>query len=305
MRFSIGITIHNEARNIRQLLGLLRDERLENCGLERVVVVSSASSDGSDDIVRAFAAEWPRLSLVVEERRNGKAAAINLFLRRAGEVPVVVLLSGDVQPAPGSIARLLTALEDPKVGMAAGRPVPTGFPKRLIDHIVRLQWELHHEVSLVSPKLGEVVAFRTGFGDVPSDTAVDEAAIEALLEARGFRLEYVPEAVIHNKGPESIADFLRQRRRISAGHRHLAATQSYRVATTRTTLVLPVVLRYLLAHPLRLPVAVIAAMLEGWGRVLGFIDLELRGRNPYIWDVATSTKELGPVTAIPAREERR
>jgi Ser/Thr protein kinase RdoA (MazF antagonist) len=33
-------------------------------------------------------------------------------------------------------------------------------------------------------------------------------------------------------------------------------------------------------------------MLEAWCRMLGFVDFHFSGKNPYIWDVARSTKEV-------------
>lgn len=292
MGFAIGVAIHDEERNIGRLLGYLRAEPLEKLGLDRVVVVSSGSRDRSDEIVREVAASWPRLRLIVEKERRGKASAINLFLEAARGSEILVLMSGDVLPEPGAIGLLLDAFADPRVGMAAGRPTPFGQPSRLIHHVARLQWDLHHEVSLKAPKLGEVVAFRNVVDRIPADTAVDEASLEAILAARGHRLAYVPAAVIWNKGPDTVSDFLKQRRRIAAGHRHLSATRGYRVTTSRPRLVVAALWRLLGREPRRSGVALVAVALEVYGRVLGFYDLTVRGKNPYVWDVAGSTKDL-------------
>ena len=306
MSFSIGIPIHNEEQNIGRLLERLCSEGLESRGLRRVVVVSSGSTDGSDRIVAEFSRRWPRVTSLVEYERRGKASAINVFLRKARDTDRLVLASGDVLPEPGAVARILDALNDPQVGMAAGRPVPTGQPKTLIDCVVRLQWELHHEVSLIAPKLGEVVAFRNVVGEIPTDTAVDEASLEAALRARGYRFAYVADAVIINKGPDNLRDFLKQRRRIAAGHRHLWMTVGHRVSTTRNWMVIRVVAGYLKAHPGRIGVAAVAAALEACGRFLGAFDLHVRGRNPYVWEVASSTKNLsGQAHVVRARTEER
>ena len=99
LSFSIGITIHNEERNIGRLLEVLRSQELESRGLGRVIVVSSGSTDRSDAIVAAVAADWPAVSLTTEPERRGKASAINRFLEEAGTSPdALVLMSGDVLP---------------------------------------------------------------------------------------------------------------------------------------------------------------------------------------------------------------
>lgn len=296
MGYSVGVIIHNEERNIGRLLGRLETELQGDSRLERVVVVSSASTDRSDSIVREAAARWPAVRLVVETERRGKASAINLFLDEARSSEACILLSGDVLPDPGALAKLLDALADPGVGMAAGRPVPLVSPHGIAGRIARLQWDLHHEVSLRSPKLGEVVAFRNVVDRLPADTAVDEASLEAILCARGFRLAYVPDAIIRNKAPDNVRDLLKQRRRIAAGHGHLRSTRGYSVSTTRTALVAPAVLRFLAREPSRVGTAAMAATLEAWGRLLGWWDLRIRGKNPYVWEIATSTKDPGDAT---------
>ena len=59
-------------------------------------------------------------------------------------------------------------------------------------------------------------------GTFRSNGTVDEASIEAIVRAAGLELRYVPEAVVRNKGPETVADLVRQRRRITAGHSRYA-----------------------------------------------------------------------------------
>src|SRR6185436_11645803 len=124
------------------------------------------------------------------------------------------------------------------------------------------------------------VAFRNVLERIPADTAVDEASIEGTLRDRGYAFRYVPDAVIGNKGPETVGDFLKQRRRIAAGHKHLTMTQSYTVSTGKNGLVARIALGALAREPGRIPVAIAAAALEGVGRALGLFDLHVRRKNP-------------------------
>lgn len=300
MRFSIGIPIHNEGRNIGRLLGQLRARRLEALGLRRVIVVSSGSTDGSDEAVERLARTWPALELLRQAERRGKADAVNLFLAAVGDDPDerLVLISGDVLPAPAALPRLLAALDDPAVGMAGGQPRPCAPPTRAAERIAAMLWELHHLTGLRRPKLGEAVAFRNIVRRIPADTAVDEAALEAAIVARGYRLAYVPEAEIRNRAPATLADLLRQRRRIAAGHLHLRRTTGYAVSTLAARDAAPVLLRALAADPRRAPRLLAAAGIELASRALGRWDL-LRGRNPYVWPMAATTKE-----PVPARRSR-
>ena len=158
--------------------------------------------------------------------------------------------------------------------------------------IVQLQWRLHHRIALISPKLGEMVAFKNVLPEIPADTAVDEACIEALLAPKGYRLEYVAAARVYNKGPETVADFLKQRRRIAAGHHHLRQTQHYAVSTLSLRRILPALRAELEWSPRFLLWTMGMILLEGYGRLLGMVDFYLKKKNPFTWEMAATTKNL-------------
>jgi len=90
---------------------------------------------------------------------------------------------------------------------------------------------MEHRLCLDIPRLGELIAFRKVFDHLPQDVAMDEAFVEALIIRRGMEVRYAPDAVVHNMGPETVSDFVRQRRRNYAGHLYLKAKYGYRVSS--------------------------------------------------------------------------
>src|SRR5262249_39170893 len=148
---------------------------------------------------------------------EGKASAINLFLQKARS-PLVMLLGADVIPAEGALEYLCAPFSDPAIGMVGGRPVPVNDPRTFLGHAAHLLWRLHDLVARQHPKLGEIIAFRHIISSIPVTSAVDEVSIQALISQPGYQLLYCPECVVYNKGPETVRDFLMQRRRIYAGH---------------------------------------------------------------------------------------
>jgi len=230
MNCSVGVFAHNEAANIAALLQSLSAQRLANDAITEIIVVSSASTDGTDEIVRAYSIQDPRVRLITQERREGKSAAINLFLASAKE-QLLVVISGDVIPAPKTIELLISAFRDPSIGATGGRPMPVNDEQGFMGYAVHLLWRLHHRMAMLSPKLGEMIAFRKVMDSIPSDSAVDEASIEALVRDAGLKLRYIPEALIRNKGPQNLKDFIKQRRRIQNGHLWLLEKQGYEVVS--------------------------------------------------------------------------
>ncbi len=290
-RIAIGIMVHNEAGNLPALLTALEKVRLPGCGLDPVVVVSSGSTDGSDDILRQWQAREPRNRLLLEARRTGKASAINLFLRALPpEVEICVLVNADLLPEPDAIARLVAPFVDPRVGMTGARPMPTNPRSGMLNRVVHLQWNLHHRVALVRPKLGEMVAFRPMHKTLDPDTPVDEASLEAMVTSRGMELAYVAEALVWNRGPRSLGEFMRQRCRIWIGHVRLRQQTGYEVATYRLHAMASPVLHEIRESPAMLPVVLVAAGLEVVARVLGTFSYRVLGSNPVLWSPIPSSK---------------
>lgn len=286
---TVGVMAHNEAATIGRLLHELLAQRLQTVAIRRIVVVASGCTDGTAETVQRIAGADPRLRLLVEAERRGKASAINRFLPHVvGEV--VVLESADTIPDRDTIENLVSPFANPSVGMTGGRPIPTNDPNRFWGHAAHLLWGLHHDIALLHPKLGELVAFRNVVTSIPEDTAVDEASIEAAIAAQGLTVRYVPEAVVHNAGPQTLGDFLCQRRRIHAGHLHLRDTSRYEVSTMRVSTILRALARRLEPAPRKLAWTAAVVALEAWGRTLGMFDYRVRKRNPFVWDIAQTTK---------------
>jgi len=204
----------------------------EGIGPLRVVVVDNDSRDDTAAVARQHPQVWRVLPM---GRNAGYAAAINAGVRAAGVGGPVVVLNPDVRLAPGSLRRLLEALERDGAGVA----VP-----RLVDESGRLALSLRREPTVLRAfgeallggrragrvaALGEVVSreevyaapawadWATGAAMVISRECWRAAGpwdesfflyseeTDFALRARdaGYRLRYVPDAEAVHIGGES------------------------------------------------------------------------------------------------------
>ena len=287
---SLGIMAHNEAANIGRLLARVAASRLERVRVAEIIVVASGCTDDTEAIVREAAAADPRIRLISQLTREGKASAMNLFLRDAA-CDVLILSSADLLPSEDAIERLVSPFADPEVGMTACRPEPVNDPATFMGFAAHLLWDLHHQMNLVGFKAGEMIAFRKVFTRIPPHTAVDEASVEPLIRGQGYGVRYVPEAVVYNKGPETVPDFLRQRRRIYAGHLEMQAALGYSVSTMSGGKIARLLLRNLDWRPRQLWWTARVVALEVYGRYLGRQDYRAP-RSHTVWEIAATTKEL-------------
>lgn len=303
LRCCIATMAYNEEACIGQMMEAVLAQQLRQVEIAEIIVVASGCTDRTEDIVLEFAKRDPRIRLVTEPVRSGKASAVNLLLRQTTQ-EIIVFVNADNVPGPDAIEHLVTPFQDPAVGMTGGRPIPVNDPCTFMGYAVHLLWALHHQISLRQPKMGELIAFRNFFHQIPSDSAVDEASIEPLIRGQGLQLYYAPEAIVYNCGPETVADFLRQRRRIYAGHIYVHKTLGYGVSTMKTTRILRLLLfspgvkrdwRFVLWGSA-------TVVLEAYARLLGAIDYNVRKREHTVWEVVKTTKVavIAPTSSPPA-----
>lgn len=291
LAISIGVMAHNEERNIGRLLRSLLAQKLHHVSISEIIVVSSGSSDRTNDIVKEVAKKDTRIRLLNEQMRKGKSSAVNLFLQKAKK-QIVIIMSADLLLEKGTLEQLVLPLRDKKIGLTGCHPVPINDPHTFLGFAARILWGLHHKISLQQPKMGEMIAFRKVFKRIPSLSAVDEANIEPLIRGQGYTSLYVPNAIVYNKGPETIKEFIARRRHVYAGHLATKKEYSYEVATMSGFRIFWLLLqsmqpswRYLLWTPF-------VILLEIYSRILGYLDYTFKLKSHTIWEMTPSTKKL-------------
>lgn len=292
LRCTVGVLAYNEEHNIRQILRSLLNQQVASCEIAEIVVVASGCTDRTVELAAEIARTHPLVTVEVQPQRAGKAAAINRLIELA-QGDVIVLAGADTLPDPRALEHLLQPFTDAGVGMTGGRVVPLNDPRSFLGFTVQLLWQVHHRMALRWPKLGELVAFRNVIPAIPVDSATDEVALEALVTARGYRLAYAPAAVVFNRGPQTLADFMLQRRRIYAGHLAVAMNQGYVAASMPLSHLWTLVRESLVRDHYWMVWLIGAMLLECWGRALGFLDFARR-HSHHIWRPVRSTKQMQP-----------
>ncbi len=298
IRCSVGITAYNEEANIAKLLAAMLAQELKQVEITEIIVVASGCTDRTVSIIQEFAARDAHIRLIVQTEREGKTSAINQFLQNAKE-DVCVLESGDTLPRVDSIENLVKLFEDPKVGMTGAQKIPVNVPEHIVGYMSHMRLQMEHQLCLEIPRLGELIAFRKVFTQLPPDVAMDEAFVEALVIRRGLEVQYAPDAVVYNMGPETLGEFIMQRRRNYAGHLHLTRKYGYKVSSLDNTRVLRIALDEV-GKALRLIATLVwLGLVEGIARILGMYDYYVRGRKHVVWDMAWTTKKVEHANPAP------
>lgn len=297
LAISVGVIVYNEENNIEKLLDSLLHQKLKSAYISEIIVVSSGSTDNTNRIVNRFIRKNKIIKLICQKKRLGKASAVNLFLSNAKQ-ELLILSSGDILLKPNTIDEITKSFKEKNIGIVGSHPIPLNDPKTFFGFTAHLLWNLHHSLSLNTPKMGEFIAFRKVFKQIPNFSSVDEANIEALIRGQGYKAVYAPNAIIYNKGADNLNDFLNRRRHIYAGHLATKYEYSYEVSTINIFRILHVLLiniQYSWRFFLWTPAVII---LEGFGRFLGLLDYKLNLRTHTVWEITPSTKSLPQLNSI-------
>ncbi len=291
---SICIPAYNEGKNIRKLLDALHMQITDKININKIVVVSSGSTDETENIVEEYCHKYPNFHLIRESKRAGKACAINAFLKTVDD-EVVVIESADTVPTPETIEKLCEPfLKDKKIGMTGGAPVPTNDPNTFLGFIIHSWWWFHRNI----PRFGEIIAYKNILPQIRGTTAVDEAYIQAKMVQLGYKIVHIDDAVVTNKGAETIKDLIKQRRRVMNGHARLYKNEGVKIDNMTKSSINLLLFKFKLRNLKELFWLIGGICIEIYARLLGAYDFYISNKNPFVWDIATSTKEFAVEEAI-------
>lgn len=292
IEFSIGICAYNEEQNIERCIRTVFTQRLQGFVLKQILVVSSGSTDRTDEIVRSLAAEFPVITFLPQEKREGKNSAINLYLDNMTSKLAVMLNADNVFASDESLQKLLEPFRDPMMGMVGGHPIPTNDPSTKIGFASQMLWAMHHNVAMIYPKIGELVAFREIGTRLRTDLQSDEDIIRMKLEEGGYKTAYAEGATIYNRGPETEEDFLKQRVRVNIGEVTMKKIYDYDVPSWNKKILVKAYLqifRQLGFHPFKM---LYMTRLEFKARRLAREHVARGEDKMSCWDPVQSTKRL-------------
>lgn len=126
---SVSLPAYNEEAVIGETLENLLELDYPEDKLQ-IVVVSDASTDRTDEIVRSYADRG--VKLVRAERRGGKTAAENAAVAHL-DGSIVVNTDATTRPRRDSLRPLVRAFQDPEVGVASGRDISVGPGKGAVQ----------------------------------------------------------------------------------------------------------------------------------------------------------------------------
>jgi cellulose synthase/poly-beta-1,6-N-acetylglucosamine synthase-like glycosyltransferase len=211
------IPAHNEERVIREKIenSLAIDYPSEKLG---VVVVSDASTDGTDAIVSQYASRGVKLERL--PTRGGKTHALNAVVPRT-DTDVVVLCDANVMFDRHAIRRLVSNFADAEVGCVCGRKIYRNSCPAATAKGERLYWKLEEYLKRceslsgsVAGADGAIYAIRRELFRPVRDELSDDFLISLNVYTQGYRIVSEPHALAFESTTTVAAEEFRRKNRI-------------------------------------------------------------------------------------------
>lgn len=185
-----------------------------------VLVVSDASDDGTDDIVRRMAASDARITLFRQEERHGKTAGLNRALPQA-RGSIVVFSDANAMYRPNAIRELVAPLGDARVGYVVGAQRYSDAEAGESQHSEGLYWryelaikELESDFASVVGGDGAIYAIRRELFWPLREDDINDFVNPMQIIAAGYRGVFNPRAECHEESADSFDKEFKRKRRI-------------------------------------------------------------------------------------------
>lgn len=215
---SILVAAHNEEATIAQAIENKLALDYPNDRLQ-IIVVSDASTDRTDEIVKAYAAD--DVVLLTQPTRAGKTAALNLAARHAsGEV--LVFADANSLYERDALAKLLHSFHDPEVGYVTGRLIYVDGRGGTSEEGCSAYMRYEDFVRRQETRVGSVVGVNGGVDAVRRSLfqpmrpdQLPDLVLPLAVREQGYRVVYEPEAVGREASLESWSEEYRMRVRVA------------------------------------------------------------------------------------------
>lgn len=183
------------------------------------VWVTDGSNDRTPDLLR----EYPENTVLHEDARRGKSAALNRAMEFV-TTPLVIMTDANTILNPECIYNMIRKFDDPKVGCVCGEKRvisegesaagTEGFYWKYECTLKKLDDRLYSTMGAV----GELIAIRRELWlPIEPDVLVDDMILSMGIVRRGYKIAYCDTAFASEKPSADIAEERKRKIRLSAG----------------------------------------------------------------------------------------
>jgi acetyltransferase-like isoleucine patch superfamily enzyme len=226
---TIGIPAYNEGANIGYLLENIFLQKCPNFFLEKIIIISDASTDNT--VKKAAAFKDDRVKIIENKERLGKPESQNKIINNT-KSDILVILDADIRlKGVNFLSELIKPFElDNMIGMTGADTVPAAartYVARVISDSHVFKNDVYRQINLgnnIYTCHGRGRAFAKKFYSrlkIPADCSQEDAYTYLECVNKGFKFRYAQQAKVIFGAPVNINDHAKQSSRFVYGQASL------------------------------------------------------------------------------------
>jgi poly-beta-1,6-N-acetyl-D-glucosamine synthase len=226
---SILVPVYNEEKVVKSSIESLLEIDYPNY---EIIIINDGSSDQTSAVAETLVgyrrgrSSQVKVSLI-NKANSGKAKSLNAGIQYS-QAQFVLCMDGDSQLSSNCLKTGMKHFTDPAVGAVAGN-VKVQNRKKMLTDLQALEYleglnmarSAQGFVKMVNIIPGPMGIFRKSAlrdaGFYSSDTFAEDADVTLKILAKGWKIEYEPNAIAFTEAPETIHQLLKQRYRWTRG----------------------------------------------------------------------------------------
>lgn len=226
---SIGIISFNEQKNILNLLGSLKSQRIPHPFHLKEVIICDDSSDNTPTLIRSFAKANSDLCIYLfhNKTRNGAAKGWDMIFRQSSG-DILVLYDADIILDENCTFNLVKNISNNSIGLSASNPQPIN-PENIYGRAARFisNWlrNIRKQGLTQYTVMGRALAIRDDIAKkifIPANIIAIDLFIQDEVLKFNEKVKYVDDAKVFFKTPSTLFDFLSQVLRADHGHKQIS-----------------------------------------------------------------------------------
>ncbi len=217
---TVGICAYNEGKSIGRAVSSILPELNKT---DELIVVASACTDYTVDVVKKYARKDKRIKLIEESARSGKGSAQNVIMKKARN-ELVVFTDADLIIKQGSIKKLLPHFNDSSIGAVMGRTVPY-LCDNFFANLQKFGWDVLHERRSKESEAGSLFALngylfavrKKAFVSIDKSNTVEDALLGWNIKNKGYSIVYEPDAKVLVNPAHTLNDYIVEKKRVRYG----------------------------------------------------------------------------------------
>lgn len=224
--FSVCISAYNEEESLPHLLEWLIRNNSEN--LDEIIVYSDGSTDKTVEVLKRYKKHMPKLKFLIGKDRKGVCHAISVMTNHIKK-DLIVSMSADVLPTH-KLDKLIEYFKDPEVGCVCGHYIITNPKKGIINLLTHRIFDAKTQIDIRANERGNFIS-TNGFTMAWKKTILPKIDFNGYawdvyvgwtIRQKGYKVVHAREFGVRSFGPQTIRDYINQRKRTIKSKIHLA-----------------------------------------------------------------------------------